>query len=150
MVHVTALQRSCITLCGIFYLSLHSARINQYFLLIEFLNWPQQQWEEVSMSNFRLLLQRPTPPKPFNWIRFEYKTTSERYLVAKQFWVFQKKFRTTICFKKHQISLRGRFVFKMNVRISCITSYKDHPCSFFTNCVIKARKKGASFGLNAT
>ena len=35
----------------------------------------------------------------------------------------------------YQISLRGRFVFKTNGRISSITSYKDYCCSFFTSYV---------------
>ena len=33
-----------------------------------------------------------------------------------------------------------RFVFKTNGRISSITSYKDHFCSFFTSWVIKQQK----------
>ena len=46
-----------------------------------------------------------------------------------------------IClYLNNQISLRGRFVFKTNGRISSITSYKDHCCSFFTSWVIKQQK----------
>ena len=40
----------------------------------------------------------------------------------------------------NQISLRGRFVFKTNSRISSITSYKNHCCCFFTSWVIMATK----------
>ena len=40
----------------------------------------------------------------------------------------------------NEMSLRGRFVFKTNGRISSITSYKDHCCSFFTSWVIKEQK----------
>ena len=87
-------------------------------------------------------------------VRFEYKTVSERYLVAelwaKHFWVSSKKLQKFKMFKKHpkmfylylsnQISLRGHFVFKTNGRISFITSDKDHCCSFFTSWVIKQQK----------
>ena len=41
----------------------------------------------------------------------------------------------------NQILLRGRFLFKTNGRISSITSYKGHCCSFFTSGVIKQQKK---------
>ena len=54
-------------------------------------------------------------------------------------------------FKKHpklfslyisnEISLRCRFVFKTNGRISFITSCKDHCCSFYTSWEIKQQKK---------
>ena len=87
-------------------------------------------------------------------VRFEYKTASERYLVAelwaKQFWVFFEKQGNSQFFRKHpklfclylsnQISLRDCFVFKTNGRISSISSYKDHCCSFFTSWVIKQQK----------
>ena len=43
------------------------------------------------------------------------------------FWKHPKLFCLYI---SNQISLRGRFVFKRNVRISSITSFKDHCCSF--------------------
>ena len=33
------------------------------------------------------------------------------------------------------------FEFKMNVRISSFTSYKDHCCSFFNNALIKQQKQ---------
>ena len=71
-------------------------------------------------------------------VRFEYKTASERYLVAKlwakQFGVFFEKNLHSEFSRKHpklfciylsnKISLRGRFVFKTNDRISSITSFK--------------------------
>ena len=51
---------------------------------------------------------------------------------------FFKKHPKLFClYLSNQISLRGRFVFKTNGRISSITSYKDHCCSFFTSGVIK-------------
>ena len=81
-------------------------------------------------------------------VRFEYKTPSERYLVAelwaKQFWVlsecFQKHPKLFCLYLSNQISLRGCFVFRTNGRISSITSYKDNFCSFFTSWVIKQQK----------
>ena len=48
-------------------------------------------------------------------------------------WIFRnhpKLFRSQL---GNQISLRGHFVFKTNGRISSITSYKPHCCSFFKN-----------------
>ena len=41
---------------------------------------------------------------------------------------------------RNQISLRGRFVFKMNGWISSIDWYKDHCCSLFTSWVIKQQQ----------
>ena len=53
---------------------------------------------------------------------------------------FPQKHPKLFClYLSNQISLRGRFVFKTNGRISSITSYKDHCCSFFTSWVIKQK-----------
>ena len=87
-------------------------------------------------------------------VRFEYKTASERYLVAElwaqQFWVFFEKIETLNFFRKHpklfclylssQILLRGHFVLETNSRTSSITSYKNNCCSFYTSWVIKQYK----------
>ena len=84
-------------------------------------------------------------------------------LYAKQFWVFfgkiwvldffwnTHKIELLILFEKTQnlfclyisikILLKGRFVFKMNGKISSIPLYKDHCCSFFTSWVIKQQKR---------
>ena len=43
---------------------------------------------------------------------------------------FYKHPKLFCSFLSNQISLRGHFVFKMNVRISSVTSCKDHWCSF--------------------
>ena len=53
---------------------------------------------------------------------------------------FSKTPKLFCLYLSNQISLRGRFVFKTNGRISSITSYKDHCCSFFTSWVIKQSK----------
>ena len=65
--------------------------------------------------------------------------------------MFSKKNQNLDFFKKHpklfcllltnQISLRGRFVFKTNGRISSITSYINHCCSFFYELSNKGTKK---------
>ena len=54
---------------------------------------------------------------------------------------FRKHPKLFCLYLSNQISLRGRFVFKTNGRISSITSYKDHYCSFFTSWVIKQQTK---------
>ena len=66
------------------------------------------------------------------------------------FWKHPKLF---CLYLSNQITLRSRFVFKTNGRISSITSYKDHCCSFFTSWVIKKKwyfdnfeKKTPNFG----
>ena len=48
---------------------------------------------------------------------------------------FLKRPKLFCLYLSNQISLRGRFVFKTNGRISSITSYKDHCCSFFTSWI---------------
>ena len=58
-------------------------------------------------------------------------------LTSEFLWKHQKLFWLYL---SNQISLRGRFVFKTIGRISSITSYKDHCCSFFTSWVIKQQK----------
>ena len=62
---------------------------------------------------------------------------------------FFKKHPKLFClYLSNRISLRGRFVFKTNGRISSITSYKDHCCSFFTSRVIKQQKNCILKNLN--
>ena len=53
---------------------------------------------------------------------------------------FEKHPKLFCLYLSNQISLRGRFVFKTNGRISSITSCKDHCCSIFTSWVIKQQK----------
>ena len=61
---------------------------------------------------------------------------------------------TQNCFASNQISLRGSFVFKTNVKLPSITSYKGHCCSFIASWVIKQQiscildilKKTPNFG----
>ena len=70
--------------------------------------------------------------------------------MSKTVWVFFEINEILNFFRKHpklfclylsnKISLRGRFVFKTNGRISSFTSYKDHCYSFFTSWVIKQQK----------
>ena len=54
------------------------------------------------------------------------------------FWKHPKLF---CLYLSNQISLRGRFVFKTNGRISSITSYRDHCYSLFTSWEIKQQNK---------
>ena len=54
--------------------------------------------------------------------------------------IFKKHPKLFCLLLTNQISLRGRFVFKTNGRISSITSYKDHWCSFYTSWVINQWK----------
>ena len=54
---------------------------------------------------------------------------------------FSQKHPKLFClYLSNQISLKGRFVFKTNSRITSITSYKEHCCSFFTTWEIKQQK----------
>ena len=53
------------------------------------------------------------------------------------FWKHPKLF---CLYLSNQITLRGRFVFKTNGRITSFTSYKDHCCSLFTSWEIKQSK----------
>ena len=53
---------------------------------------------------------------------------------------FQKHPKSFCLYLSNQISLRGCFVFKTNGRVSSITSYKDHCCSFFTSWDIMATR----------
>ena len=62
------------------------------------------------------------------------------FLKKLKFWIFSKTPKMFCLYISNQISLRGRFVFKTNGRISSFTSYKDHYCSFFTSWVIKQQK----------
>ena len=60
------------------------------------------------------------------------------YVLSFQF--FWKHTKLFCLYLSNRISLRGVFIFKTNGRISSITSYKDHCCSFFTSWVIKQQK----------
>ena len=53
---------------------------------------------------------------------------------------FQKHPKRVCLYISNQISLRDHFVFKTISRISSITSYNNHSCSFFTCWVIDEQK----------
>ena len=80
-----------------------------------------------SLSNIRLL---------------SYKQNGFGYFLKNlRFWFFFLKHPKLFClYLSNQILLKGHFVFKTNGRISSVTSYKDHCCSFFTSWVITQSK----------
>ena len=69
------------------------------------------------------------------------KTVLGVFKINQKFHFYQKHPKLFCLYLSNQISLKGRFVFKTNGRISSITSYKDHCCRLFTSWVIKQLKK---------
>ena len=55
-------------------------------------------------------------------------------------WFFSKKPKTVLLISQQPNIAQRRFLFKTKGRISSITSYKDHCCSFFMSWVIKQQK----------
>ena len=87
--------------------------------------------------SFVLNTKRPLSVK---WL-LRYKQTVLGVFKKNHYFNFFQKHPKLFClYLSNQISLRGRFVFKTNDRISSITSDKDHCCSFFTSWVIKQQK----------
>ena len=100
-----------------------------------------QQWPlyEVIEDIMPFVLNTKRPLSDI-WL-LSYEQNSFGYFKKKsEFQFFQKVMKLLSKYLYNQISLKGRFVFKMNKRAFSITSYKDHCCSFFTSWVIKQQK----------
>ena len=120
------------------------SKLSKYSFLIALLlslsksysNGLYMRWKRISCRSF--------------WIQNGLWAIFGWWVINKKVWAFFWKNGNSEFFWKHpklfclylsnQITLRGRFVFKTNCRISSFTSHKDHCCSFFTSWVIKQSK----------
>ena len=109
-----------------------------FYCFITQLEKKLQQWSlyEVIEDILPFVLNTKRPLSDIRLLR--YKQNSFGCFLKKLHSEFSWKHPKLFClYLSNQISLRCSFVFKTSGRISSITSYKDHWCSFFTSWVIK-------------
>ena len=92
-----------------------------------------QQWSvyEVIEDILPFILNTKQPLRDIWLLRYKHKSFGIRS--DQNFKFFKKHPKLFYLYLSNEISLRCRFVFKTNGRISFITSYKDHCRCFFTS-----------------